>query len=451
MRAWMPIGRFVVLAVLLWLPACGAVATHAGTERQRPNIVLLVADDLGWSDIGYHNPQIRTPQLDRLATRGVELDAHYVMPQCTPTRVALLTGRYPSRYGRRCTQASNAQALPPGTLTMASMLRGCGYETALTGKWHLGSKPEWGPNHYGFDRSHGSLAGAVGMYDHRYRLNSPFARTWHRDHEFIHQEGHATDLVAQEAVRFIERKRDQPFFLYVPFHAVHTPIVEEQRWLDRNAHLAQKDRRLFAAALTHLDHAVGRIVAALEKSGQIDRTLILFMSDNGGLPNYAGGNYPPPDPPLRDYSSNAPLRGRKTDVYEGGIRVPAFAYWRGVLRPAKVTSPLHAVDWMPTLAGLVGYRPSQDPAWDGLDVWPALRGGERIRRRLYWVWGARRQRVGLRQGDWKLVRNGHARPWQLFDLARDPNEQEDLAARHPERVRLLLEAVAEERAADRLE
>ena len=165
-------------ATLLALPGCvGEFVIDADADKVKPNILLIAADDQGWGDIGYHNPQIKSPNLDRLARTGVELDYHYVQPQCTPTRVALMTGRYPSRFGSHCTQASNSRAFPTGMLTMASMLKQIGYETMIIGKWHLGSKPEWGPNHYGFDYSYGSLAGAVGMYDHRYRLDSPFAKT----------------------------------------------------------------------------------------------------------------------------------------------------------------------------------------------------------------------------------------------------------------------------------
>ena len=198
----------------------------------KPNIVLLVADDLGWNDIGYHNNQIKSHNLDRLAATGVELDQHYVQPQCTPTRVALMTGRYPSRFGSHCTQASNEHSYPLETLTIASMLKKLGYTTGLFGKWHMGSKPEWGPNHHGFDYSYGALAGAVGAYDHVYRLperQHPNAITWHRNHQIIpgYENGtHVTDLVTAEAIKVVKQQRDAPFFLYLPYFAPHTPLDE---------------------------------------------------------------------------------------------------------------------------------------------------------------------------------------------------------------------------------
>jgi len=434
------------LLVMAGAVLCGSAVQAEGTKL--PNIVVLLADDVGWADVGFHNPEIRTPNLDRLCEAGVRLDQFYVQPQCTPTRVALLTGRYPSRFGPHCTQASNEQACPLGTLTLASMLKTRGYDTALIGKWHLGSRLEWGPNHYGFDYSYGSLAGAVGMYDHRYRLNTPFAQTWHRDLEFVEEEGHATDLVTREATAWLKAGRTRPFFLYVPFHAAHTPLVEEAKWLEINGHIEDPDRRLMAAAVTHMDWAAGRIVETLEEIGARENTLVVFISDNGGIAGaYSGHNYPEPDPPLKKgFSKNTPLRGGKTDVYEGGIRVPAFANWPGVLEPGVVEAPVHAVDWMPTLAAMTGYEPKSGTKWDGRDIGPLLRGesapGERV---LYWVWNRQRAAEALRKGDWKLLRNRAGEPWELFDLAKDPYEKEDLISRMPEKAGELRKALEAER------
>ena len=436
-----------------WLLLGSILVARPGVTEERPsrpNVLVIVSDDQGWNDVGYHNPDLRTPTLDRLAATGVELDCHYVQPQCTPTRVALMTGRYPSRFGPHACQASNDQAFPVGTLTMATMFKALGYDTGMSGKWHLGSKPEWGPNQHGFDSSHGSLTGAVGMYDHRYRLGSPFETTWHRDHEWIEQEGHVTDLTADEAVGWIEDHTTDPWFFYVPFHAVHTPLVErDERWHGANAHIEEHDRRLFAAALSHMDDAIGRMVDALERTGQRDRTLILFTSDNGAQVHHGGDAYPPPDPKLRDFSSNAPLRGRKTQVFEGGYRVPALLSWPGILDRARVTAPIHAVDWLPTLSMLLGFEWNEDPVWDGVDVWPLVSGArtEPFDRPIYIVWGARRQREALREGDWKIVRNG-GETWSLFHLADDPLETKDLAGDEPETLARLMETYRRERAKD---
>ena len=444
---------------------------RSGPERRNPpapNVLLIVSDDQGWNDIGYHNPKIRTPHLDALARTGVELDCHYVQPQCTPTRVALMTGRYPSRFSLRCTQASNDRAFPIGTPTLATVLKSAGYATGMSGKWHLGSRAKWGPNHHGFDYSHGSFAGAVGMYDHRYRLKSPFAECWHRNHELVEEEGHVTDLTAAEAVRWIEQHKDpkKRWFFYVPFHAVHTPLVERDgKWLKSNEHFKRADRRLYAAAVTHMDWAVGRMVDALRRTGQRERTLIVFTSDNGAQVNHGGNAYPPPDRKLTRFSSNKPLRGKKCDVYEGGYRVPALANWPGVLQPRKVTQPMHAVDWLPTLARLAGAempalarraaegRPvgedSPAPAYDGANVWEHLTGAVADRpRTFYIVWGGGRRREALRHGDWKILRNRRRAEWELYNLADDPFEKTDLARDHAEQRAKLLEVYRRQRRLD---
>jgi arylsulfatase A-like enzyme len=300
------------------------------------------------------------------------------------------------------------------------MLKSLGYATGMAGKWHLGSRPEWGPNHYGFDSSYGSLAGAVGMYDHRYRLNTPFAQTWHRDGQFIEgaENGrHSTDLLVEEAVRWV-RSRDEtkePWFFYVPFHAVHAPLVEkEAKWHAMNEHHESPDRRLYAAAVSHMDAGLGQILDALEETDQAKRTIVLFHSDNGAQVNHRGNAYPAPDPPLKNFSSNLPLRGRKTDVYEGGIRVPAVIAWPGTLAPGKTSAPMHAVDWMPTMAALLGFTPPDDAKWDGMDVWPVIadQAPPPAERTFYIVWRAARGSEAVRRGDWKLLRRKN-KPWEL--------------------------------------
>jgi len=418
----------------------------AAPMSEQPNIVFVVADDLGWNDIGYHNTEIRSSTLDRLAADGVRFNWHYVMPQCTPTRVCLMTGKYPSRFDSECCRASNEHAFPVGTPTMASVLKSAGYTTALCGKWHLGSKLEWGPNHHGFDHSYGSLAGVIGMYDHRYRIGSPFEKTWHRNHEFRDDEGHATDLVTAEAIKLLEEDRPNPLFLYVPFHAVHTPLVEDEKWLEANAHIASADRKLYAAAVTHMDDCVRKIVDAIDKCER--ETLLVFVSDNGAQVNHGGDAYPAPDPKLTNFSSNEPLRSSKTHVYEGGMRVPAFAYWPGQLEPDVCEVPLHAVDWLPTLAKVAGATLPDDLQLDGRDVWQVVRGGELADRDLYWVWGANRDRVALRHGKWKILRDKKNAEWELYDLAADPREETNLAEAKPERLAEMLDRVRAQRERD---
>ncbi|MBK8974512.1 MAG: sulfatase-like hydrolase/transferase [Planctomycetes bacterium] len=456
-------------------------------DHERPNIVVIVSDDQGWADIGYHNPRVYSPRLDALAGEGARFAQAYSMPQCTPTRVALLTGRYPGRFGGAALEASNDPAIPLGTATLATVLHARGYSTHLAGKWHLGSTPGHGPNEFGFDTSYGSLAGAVGMYDHRYR-RGPFEQTWHRDGTPIDgaENGvHATDLVAAEAIRVIEEPHERPFFLYVPFQSVHTPLDERgrfvdrptqpdpedpSRWLDEDeiewfhdpAGVIQRERdpekRLLLAAVHHLDAAVGRIVDALERRGLRERTLLVFTSDNGPQGVWPGNAYPD-DLKLTDFNQPLPMRGKKTDVWEGGIHVPAFASWPGHIPARTIDTPVHVVDWLPTIATLVGadLPPDGDtpPALDGLDLGPLLRDGTPLPDRdLYWIWSRRTNRWALRRGDWKIVHYGRDEPgdataWELFDLAADPREATDVAARHPEVVAALHAGFLAQRARDR--
>jgi arylsulfatase A-like enzyme len=423
---------------------CAAPAPDA-----RPNIVIIVADDLGWGDVGWHGSAIKTPHLDRLVRAGIELDQHYVSPMCSPTRAAILSGRYASRFG--VTAAQNPMVYFPDTVTLALALREAGYATAITGKWHLGSKAEWGPNKFGFDHSYGAFAGGTGPYDHRYKFGE-FTANWHRNGEYITEEGHVTDLIAREAVRWIEARDARPFFLYVPFTAPHIPIDEPQRWLDLYPNVEPATKRQYAASVTHLDDATGQVIAALERAGKLANTLIVFTSDNGATPNARNDDplYPGTYPAGPAGGSNLPLRGHKTQLWEGGIRVPAFVHWPAKLRPRKFTAPLHAVDWMPTLCAAAGWRPATDLKWDGRNVWPALTGETSPAPRvLYWAGTGFRSRA-VRDGDWKLVvegRNAEGKA-ELFNLAVDPNEASDLAAAQPARVTALKEILKKVSAAD---
>jgi len=460
----------------------GAGLTATGRLARQPNIIVILTDDQGWADIGYNNPKVYTPNLDRLAAGGATLVNHYVMPQCTPTRVAAMTGRYPGRFGNQGLQASNAPQFPFGTPTLASLLKAAGYETYLVGKWHLGADYAHGPNHYGFDETYGAMAGALGMYDHRYRAGE-FEQTWHRNLKPIegHEDGvHVTDLEAREAIRIIELKREQPFFLYLAFNAPHTPLDERgtfvdqptrldpknpQRWLNEDkiewfndpaGKIQQEtdpERRLLLAVVNHLDHAIGEVVAALDRSGQRDNTLILFSSDNGPQSDW-GGNAYPNDLKLTDFNQPLPMRGTKTDVWEGGIHVAGFANWPGHITPKKVTQRTHIVDWFPTLTAIAGQTPGASNILDGLDLSPLLlRDGGLPERDLYWIWNSKTSRWALRFGDWKIVRYATGEPsgpeaWQLFNLKDDPREQIDVAAQHPEMVARLHQRFLAQRGRD---
>ena len=454
----------VILSGSAVQPACSA------PRARRPNVVVIITDDQGWADIGFNNPdRAFTPNLDALAASGARLERHYVMPQCTPTRAAVLTGRLPSRFGGHALQASNAPAFPLGTPTMASMLQAAGYETFLCGKWHLGSTPAHGPQHFGFDHAYGSLAGAVGMYDHRYR-KGPFEVTWHNDGTPIpgHENGrHATDLVADRAVQCIEAEHVNPFFLYLAFHAPHTPLDERGRFTDRPTQRDPADptrwlneadiewfndpegriqsepdpeRRLLLAAVHHVDHAIGRVLTALDQEGIREETLVLFSSDNGPQVTWPGNAYPD-DLALTNFNQPLPMRGRKCDVWEGGIHVPGIISWPGTIRPHLVTTPVHITDWLPTVADITGCTPPV--SCDGISLERLLLEQAPLpERSLYWVWRNPIDRRALRQGDWKIVHYGKHLPttaaaWKLFNLQQDPEERQNLAAEHPEQLALL--------------
>lgn len=418
---------FVFVSCLLYCRAAFA---------ERPNVVLFLADDLGWADVPWHGSPYHMPNLANLAENGMRLEAHYVHPMCSPTRAALMTGRYASRFG--CTGAQNERVLPFNTTTLAGALRSAGYATAIVGKWHLGSDPDWNPNRYGFEHSYGSLAGGCGPYDHRYK-KGPYTRTWHRNGQLVEEEGHVTDLIAREAVKWIEERDDRPFFLYVPFTAIHVPIDEPEELENKNSVLADAGQRLRAACATHMDDAVGQILNALKQQGRRENTLVIFLSDNGAHPplDNQGGSYPGKYRSLRVGNHNKPWRGHKTTVYEGGIRTPGIAYWPGHIARGELQTPIHAVDWMPTLCELTGAQVKGDLKWDGQNIWPLLQNPQTklADRTLYSAApGFRAQMV--HQGKWKFIvtRAQDDKPGfeELFDLETDPGEAKNLLQQQPD-------------------
>lgn len=413
-------------------------ALHAEDDLLKPNIVFIMADDLGWADVDFHGGNVPTPNIDRLRSRGVELAQHYVAPLCSPTRAGLMTGRYWSRFGVTAPQAT--QALPFQTITLPRALKKCGYDTCLTGKWHLGSTPAWGPKHFGFDHSYGSLGGGVGPYNHFYKRGE-YERTWHRDGELIEERGHVTDLIASEAVQWIGQRSKSPFFLYVPFTAVHLPVKEPDEFLARvPTDIVGIVPRQYAACIMHLDEAVGHIVKAVEASGMADNTLIVFTSDNGGsTAENNGQQYPPDDYPGGALTgSNVPLRGKKGDPYEGGTRVPTVLCWPGKIVAGTVCeTPIHITDWMPTFCNLAGYQQNSDLKWDGMNVWGAVTGTNTLPERSIYSAAPNFHAHVLRAGPWKLIVHNHQKSnekVELFDIARDPNEDRDLSATKPQVV-----------------
>lgn len=447
---------------LLVALALGAVA--CGEAAPRPNIVFLLADDLGWSDVGYHGSEIETPNLDRLAETGVRLEQFYTMQICSPTRAALLTGRHPSRYGLQgfVIRPHSDSGLPPSERTLAEVLHEAGYVTAITGKWHLGhAREEFLPTRRGFDHQYGSYNGSTNYRSH----TRDGGLDWFRDDRPLVEEGWITELTGREAARLIrEHDVSRPLFLYVPFLAAHTPLMAPPEMKARYASLESGPRRVFAAMVTEMDREIGRIVEALEERGMRKNTLIVFASDNGANEGFGG--------------DNDPLRGGKYMLYEGGIRVPALANWPGVLEAGRVErSPMHVVDWFPTLLGLAGVEPDASPPLDGFDFWPTLAHGAPSPR-TEMLLDVSPSWHGLRRGDWKLIvrfesgkdlrrrRRRSRKPltemkrrvtaMELYDLAADPGETVNVLPDHPEigkelseRLRVYAEQAAPQRVSRR--
>ncbi|WOO43413.1 arylsulfatase [Rubellicoccus peritrichatus] len=405
--------------------------------KNQPNIVILLADDLGWADVGFHNSIIRTPHMDSLARQGVILDNFYVQPTCTPTRIALMTGRYPFRTGGHiCVlRAHHKHGLPLDERLLSEEMQDAGYTTAITGKWHLGlARRAYWPKSRGFDIQYGHLGGAIDYFTHEGYGTLDWVDN---DDVSIHEEGYATDLIGTKASEIILEHdfTKKPLFLYVPFNAPHSPIQAKPEDIKAYSNIENKRRRTYAAMVTSMDEQIGNIAKALKEKGVFDNTLIFFSSDNGGH---------------TDGASNKPLRRHKGTLYEGGVRVPAFIVWPDELKAGQTfDEPLHIVDLFPTLVDLAGGNTDKGKPLDGIDFWPALAKEDSLPKRdiLHNVMDAS-GRGSIRSGDWKLIvsratdkRTKDAVPLgnpklvaELFNIKKDPYEQTNLAAEHPEIV-----------------
>jgi len=317
---------FLKNVVLSVLAICAAVRPAVAQDAaQRPNIVYIVADDLGWADVGFNGSDIKTPALDQLAQGGARLSQFYVQPMCTPTRAALMTGRYPLRYGLQTLviPASMSYGLPTDEWLLPQALKEAGYSTGIIGKWHLGhAKRLFWPMQRGFDYQYGAQLGEIDYYTHKMggRID------WYRNNKPVDEKGYVTTLIGDDAVRFIDRqKAAQPFFLYLAFTAPHTPFQAPQEYLDRYKHISDPNRRIYAAMIAAMDDQIGRVVEALDKRGLRQNSLIIFHSDNGGNQSAHLAGESEVKGPLP--ASNAPYRGGKGDLYEGGTRVASLMNW----------------------------------------------------------------------------------------------------------------------------
>lgn len=419
--------------------ALGAEAAVARVPKPRPHIVYILADDLGFADLGYRGSDIATPNIDNLAAGGVRLQQFYAQPMCTPTRAALMTGRYPMRYGLQMgvIPSGASYGLDTAEQTLPGLLKTVGYRTSLVGKWHLGHADEkfW-PRQRGFDSFYGALIGEIDHFEH----SSHGVKDWFRDNRPIAEQGYDTELFGAEAVRQIAgHDRKVPLFLYLAFTAPHTPLQAPQAWRDRYAHIIDENRRAYAAMVSAMDHQIGLVIDALKRRGMLDDTLIVFHSDNGGTRDKmfvgegaVGGDLP---------ASNGVLREGKGTVYEGGVRVDAIVSWAGRLKPSDAVGPFHVVDMLPTLAALAGATPTPAGPLDGVDVWPAISAGAPSPRRLV-VPNIELTTGSVREGDWKLVWTSPLPPKiELFHLKTDPSERTNVADRYPEIVSQLQDKV----------
>ena len=351
--------RTVRLAPLLL--AFSAAGWGAG-----PNILLMLADDLGWNDVGYNGSEIKTPTIDNLATEGLRLDRYYAFSLCTPTRVAIMTGRSPLRFGLIGPIIDHG-GLPLDETTMGEVFQDAGYQTWFMGKWHLGhGKRAYFPNERGWIHSYGALTGDLDHYSHNSDVLMG-APDWHRNGGPVEEEGHTTDLYTREALRLIKgRNKEEPFFLYLAWNAPHTPLQAPEKYLEHYAHVTDEVRRTYAAMVTHIDDSVASLINVLESEGLREDTLVIWLSDNGGF-QPGGGD-------------NRPLKGGKGSPHEGGIRVPGLVNWPGTIKSGVLSQQMSAHDWLPTLIDATQVRQGAAKPFDGFSMWPAIATGEPVER-----------------------------------------------------------------------
>jgi arylsulfatase A-like enzyme len=418
------------------LACAGILASHAA-ETTKPNIVYILADDLGWKDVGFHGSDIKTPNIDRLAQTGARLEQFYAQPMCTPTRAALMTGRYPFRYGLQTAVIPSGHrfGLATDEWLLPQALKEAGYETAIIGKWHLGhADRKYWPRQRGFDYQYGPLIGEIDYFTHEQHG----VLDWYRNNKPVKEKGYSTTLIGNEAVKLIAAHDPAvPLYLYLTFNAPHTPYQAPQAYLDRYKNIADPSRRAYAAMITAMDDEIGRVVAALDKKGLRDNTLIVFQSDNGGTRNamFAGeGDMSKIKIPV----DNGPYRDGKGSLYEGGTRVVAVANWPGHIKAGStVDAMIHVVDMYPTLAGLAGASLGKTKPLDGLNVWPTISEGKPSPRTEI-VYNVEPFRAGIREGDWKLIwRTPLPEAIELYNIAQDPSEKSNVAAANPDKVAAL--------------
>lgn len=413
--------RSACVALALLAPAA-AMAQAA----RKPNILYIVADDLGWNDVGFRSSDLATPTIDLLANEGAVLDQFYVQPMCTPTRAALMTGRYPMRYGLQSFVILPEQnfGIPLDEKLLPQILKEAGYDTAIIGKWHLGhGDRELWPRQRGFDYQYGALIGEIDYFTHKVHG----VTDWYRNNKKLVEPGYVTTLLGKDAVRYVEKHdTSKPLFMYLAFTAPHTPFQAPQEYIDRFKSIADPNRRTYAAMIAAMDDQIAAVLEALNKKGMRENTLVIFHSDNGGVKSATFAGQIETKGPLP--ANNGPFREGKGSLYEGGTRAAALVNWPGRVKPGKVDQLLHVVDILPTLAKQAGAVVQGTKPLDGSDVWQTISEGAPSPRKEI-VYNVEMFRGAVRQGDWKLFwRTTLPAKVELYNIVNDPGETKNLAA-----------------------
>ncbi len=426
----------------LFAPAASAANSN------RPNIIILYSDDQGYGDVGcYGGVDIFTPHIDALAASGTRFTQWYSnAPVCSPSRAALLTGRYPRRGGvpGNVPAGFSAIGLKPDEITLAEALKTVGYHTGISGKWHQGGAQECRPVSQGFDESFGFLNGCVDYYSHIFYWAlaggiPPMHDLWENNEEIWKNGEFIHDLITQRAVQFIRRNKEKPFFLYVPFNAPHYPMHAPDEYFDRVRHIQDPHRRIQAAMVSVLDDSVGKIMDELKRNDLMENTLIFFISDNG--PSTEQRNLL--DDSREEYhgGSAGDYRGHKFDLFEGGIRVPALMSWPGVIPAGQTVDEIGVtMDVFPTILHIVGADLPTDRTYDGYNILPMVtQNAKSPHQQIFWESGKRR---AVRRENWKLILNADdENPILLFDLKADPQETIDLKEKYPALVNALKQEI----------
>jgi arylsulfatase A-like enzyme len=464
-----------IIALVAW--TCKSNSAEE-VKVEKPNIILILADDLGYKDVGFNgSKEVPTPNLDKMAQAGVRFTNAYVShPYSGPSRAGLITGRYQRRFGVQANPHGKGEGLPKTEKTLGTLLKKSGYHTGVIGKWHLGFTEGYHPNERGFDEFFGFLGGGHQYFTKNYKEKSntgydgALERNGEAAQEYIGKDMYVTDILSDEACSFISRNKDKPFFLYMNYNAPHAPFQASQKYLDRvkdieldTSFITEKEklkeymrnRRIYIAMINAMDEGIGQIQKTLKEEGLTENTMIVFLSDNGGdgrfNHRFVGDEYAVPSPgnhPLM-LANNLPLRGNKSDLLEGGIRVPFLISWPGSLpEDVDYTGVVSSLDIVPTALEIAGGNLPTNRTYDGNNIIPYLGKKEIMERSFYWyrfkplaygnkIYGDRLE-IAFRRGDWKLYRHGKDFSFKLFNLANDIGELNDLASQYPEKVKELI-------------